>query len=95
MAGSSDASLAVPLHPRLPYTCAEVVFAAREEMARTVDDVLSRRTRALFVDVDAAREAARPVASLLARELGRSTEWESAQVAAFETIAERDAAPIR
>jgi glycerol-3-phosphate dehydrogenase len=92
---AEDASLATPLHPRLPYTRAEVVFAAREEMARTVDDVLSRRTRALFVDVDAAREAAGVVAGLMARELGRPPEWESAQVAAFEAIAGRDAAPIR
>jgi glycerol-3-phosphate dehydrogenase len=92
---ASDPSLGAGLHPRLPYTRAEVVFAAREEMARTVDDVLARRTRALFVDVDAAREAAPTVASLLARELGRPPEWEAEQIAAFESIALRDAAPIR
>ncbi len=92
---NEDQSLATLLHPRLPYTRAEVVFAAREEMARTVDDVLSRRTRALFVDVDAAREAASTVAELMARELNQPPEWESVQVAAFQAIAGRDAAAIR
>jgi glycerol-3-phosphate dehydrogenase len=92
---SEDESLATLLHPRLPYTRAEVVYAAREEMARTVDDVLSRRTRALFVDVDAARESAGMVAELMAGELGRPPEWQAAQVEAFQAIAGRDAAPIR
>ncbi|MGP6159706.1 MAG: glycerol-3-phosphate dehydrogenase/oxidase [Vulcanimicrobiaceae bacterium] len=92
---AQDQSLAALLHTRMPYTRAEVVFAAREEMARTVDDVLSRRTRALFVDNDAAREVAGTVAQLMARELGRPPEWEAAQVAAFGTIAGTDAAPIR
>jgi glycerol-3-phosphate dehydrogenase len=82
------------LHPRLPYTQAEVVFGARAEMARTVDDVLARRTRALFVDVGAAREAAPGVARLLASELGRDERWEADQIAAFERLAARDAAAI-
>ncbi len=89
-----DRSLSEPLHPRLPYTRGEVVFAAREEMARTVDDVLSRRTRSLFIDVEAARAAAPLVATLLAAEMGRDPAWCDAQVAAFERIAEQDAAPI-
>ena len=50
------------LHPRLPYRMREVVWAARHEMARTVEDVLARRTRALFLDAKAAIEAA-PVSS--------------------------------
>ncbi|MCI0571174.1 MAG: glycerol-3-phosphate dehydrogenase/oxidase [Myxococcaceae bacterium] len=75
--------LGAPLHPRLPYLKAEVVWAVREEMARTVEDVLSRRTRALLLDARAAAEAAPEVASLMARELGRDVAWEHAQVAAF------------
>ncbi len=39
-----------PLHPRFPFQQAEVVWAARYEMARTIEDVLARRTRALFLD---------------------------------------------
>ena len=61
--------------------------ALREEMARTVDDVLSRRTRDLVLDAAAAREAAPLVADLLARELGRDAAWRDAEVARFEEIA--------
>ena len=56
-------------------------------MARTVDDVLSRRTRALILDARAAREAAPGVARLLAEELGRDAGWIEAQVEAFEEVA--------
>ena len=55
-----------PLHPRLPYRGGEVVWAARHEQARTVEDVLARRTRALFLDARASAEAAPGVAELLA-----------------------------
>jgi glycerol-3-phosphate dehydrogenase len=82
----ADPALAVRLDPRLPYTRAQVVFAARRELARTIDDVLARRTRALFLDADAARAAAPEVAALLAAELGRDAAWQHAQLAAFETL---------
>jgi glycerol-3-phosphate dehydrogenase len=59
------------LHPALPYTEAEVVWAVREEMAETVEDVLARRTRALFLNARAAMECAPRVASVMARELDR------------------------
>jgi glycerol-3-phosphate dehydrogenase len=83
-----DPRLGAPLHPRLPYTAAEVVWAGRFEMARTVEDVLARRTRALFLDARAAIEMAPAVAELLAGELGRGGEWREAQVAAFRALAE-------
>jgi glycerol-3-phosphate dehydrogenase len=82
-----DASLGDPLHAALPYFKASVVWAARHEMARTVEDVLSRRTRALLLDARAAIEAAPCVASLMARELGHTPAWEKAQVAAFTSLA--------
>lgn len=63
------------LHDRLPYIRAEVVWAARHEMARTVEDVLSRRTRALLLDARAAMDIASEVAAMLATELGRSEAW--------------------
>jgi len=75
------------LHPRLAACVAEVVWAARYEMARTVDDVLSRRTRALQLDARAAIEAAPLVAELLACELGRDRAWVTAQIAEFKAIA--------
>jgi glycerol-3-phosphate dehydrogenase len=89
-----NSDLARPLAPRLPYTRAEVVFGARHEMARTVDDVLARRTRALFLDVEAARAASADVASLLAAELGRDAAWQTEQLVNFERIAAPDAASI-
>jgi glycerol-3-phosphate dehydrogenase len=83
----TDALLAEPLHAALPYTAAEVVWAVREEMARTVEDVLARRTRALFLNARAAIEMAPKVASLMARELGRDAAWEAAEVRAFRQTA--------
>ena len=79
----TDALLAKPLHSALPYTAAEEVRAVREEMARTVEDVLARRTRALFLNARAAIEMAPKVASLMARELGRDAAWEATQIRAF------------
>jgi len=84
---NSDPQLARPLHPALPYTAAEVVFAVRYEMARTVEDILARRTRALFLNAKAAQEIAPRIADLLAGELKRDSAWKSAQLAAFQQIA--------
>ncbi len=75
--------LAARLHPELPYIAAEVVWAARTEMARSVEDVLARRTRALFLNARAAMAMAEPVARLLAAELGRDEAWVAAQVMEF------------
>lgn len=82
-----DPALAAPLCERLPYTGAEIVWAAREEMARTVEDALARRTRALFLDARAAMEMAEIAAALMARELNRTAEWASAQAAEFRETA--------
>ena len=76
-------ALAEPLHPRLPYLAAEVVWAAREEMARSVEDVLSRRTRALLLDARASIEAAPRTAEILAAELGRDQAWRDEEVRAL------------
>jgi glycerol-3-phosphate dehydrogenase len=76
------------LHPRLPYYTGEVVWAARHEMARTVEDVLARRTRALLLDARASNEAAPKVAALLATELGFDDAWQAEQVRAYHKLAE-------
>ncbi|MEJ2503085.1 MAG: FAD-dependent oxidoreductase [Gemmatimonadota bacterium] len=76
-----------PVHPGLAVRVGEVVWAARHEMARTVDDVLARRTRSLLLDARAAMEAAPRVAGLLAAELGRDDDWRAAQVASFTSLA--------
>jgi glycerol-3-phosphate dehydrogenase len=84
---SEDAGLDALLHPRLPFRAREVVWAVRHEMARTVEDVLARRTRALFLDARAAMEAAPAVADLLARELNRSDAWKAKDLADFLEVA--------
>jgi len=86
---AKDQKLAVQLHPELPYIAAEVVWAARAEMARTVEDVLARHTRALFLNARAATAMAEPVAQLLAEELGRNEAWVAAQVKEFCVLAEQ------
>ena len=78
------------LDPVLPYSFAQVAYAVREEAARTVEDVLSRRTRALLLDAKAAVRAASSVAGLMRRELGKTPEWEQGQVAAFTRLAKAD-----
>jgi glycerol-3-phosphate dehydrogenase len=82
-----DPELDQLLHPRLPFRRCEVVWAARYEMARRVEDVLARRTRALFLDARASMEAGGITARLMARELGRSQEWEREEAAAFRSLA--------
>jgi len=64
-----------------------VLRAVRDEMARTVEDVLARRTRTLFLDARSAVAQAPEVARVLAREQGRDSAWETAQVAAFGEVA--------
>jgi glycerol-3-phosphate dehydrogenase len=84
-----DPNLAEPLHPALPFQQAEVIWAVRQEMARNVEDVLARRTRALFMDARASIEAAPLVARLLGDELGQDELWQRKQVAAFDAVAEQ------
>jgi glycerol-3-phosphate dehydrogenase len=81
--GRADPALAEPIVPGLPYVRAEVVHAARHEMARTVDDVLSRRTRARLLARDASADAAAEVAALLAPELGWDDTERDRQVAEY------------
>jgi glycerol-3-phosphate dehydrogenase len=90
----ADASLAGALVPGLPYLRAEAVWAARHEMAVTLDDVLSRRTRSLLLDREATAAAAPGVARLLAGELGWDEGRVEREVAAVVAIvgAERTAA---
>ncbi len=86
----ADRSLGLPLVPGLPYLRAEAVYAARYEMARTVDDVLARRTRALILDREASVTAAADVAGLLAPELGWTDAEAAAQVETYQAGAEAE-----
>jgi glycerol-3-phosphate dehydrogenase len=80
-------SLAEQLHPALPYTGAEVVWAARHEMARTIEDVLARRTRALFLNARAAEAMAPEVARMMGDELGWDRSRQADQVTSFTALA--------
>jgi glycerol-3-phosphate dehydrogenase len=84
---AADSSLATKLNDELPFTQAEVVFAVRQEMARTVEDVLSRRTRALLLDARAAERAAPATAQIMADELGCDKVWVDEQVRTFCELA--------
>jgi glycerol-3-phosphate dehydrogenase len=75
------------LHPRLPYRGVHVVFAVRHELARTLEDVLARRTRALLLDARASIDCAPAVAELMASQLGRDAAWVRAQVASYQALA--------
>jgi len=85
--GRDRPDLARPLSNRLPYTGAEVVWAARYEMARSVEDVLARRTRALLLDARASIDIAPPVAELMAEELGRDAAWAAESTEAYVQLA--------
>ncbi len=77
-----------PMHPRLPYLGGEVSWAARHEGARTIGDVLARRTRALFLDARASVEIASSVAAILGTELGRDRAWQARQADEFRVVAQ-------
>jgi len=91
-----DADLAEPLVPGLPYVRAEAVYAVRYEMARSVDDILSRRTRARLLGRDASAAAAPAVAALVAADLGWDEAEQDRQVKAFRALVdeERQAADL-
>ncbi len=76
------------MHPNLPYRLGEVVWAARHEMARTVEDFLARRCRALLLDARASMEMAPQVADVLAAELGRDERWKTEQVERYRKLAQ-------
>jgi glycerol-3-phosphate dehydrogenase len=82
-----DPTLREPLDPRLPYPRALVVWAARHEMARRLEDALARRTRSLLLDAEASADAAPVAAELLARELGRDAAWAAAEVESYRRLA--------
>lgn len=86
---NEDASLGENLHPRLEFTKAEVVWAVRNEMARTIEDVLARRVRVLFLDAKAAIEIAPMVGELLRAELNETESWRAEQISKFISIAEQ------
>lgn len=86
---TENPDLSARLHPRLQFTKAEVVLAVRNEMARTIDDVLARRVRVLFLDAKAAIEIAPLVGELIREELNQTAAWKDEQISDFVKMAEQ------
>jgi glycerol-3-phosphate dehydrogenase len=83
----NDNSLAELIHPSLPYIKAEIVWAVQSEMCMSVEDALSRRTRALLLDAKAAIESAPLVATMMAKEMGKDEFWIKEQIDSFISVA--------
>ena len=84
---ASDAVYAEKLHKDYPYTKGEIAWIIRNEMPRTVEDVLARRLRILFMDARAAKEMAPAVAEMMAGERSKDETWSRSQVEQFNSTA--------
>lgn len=82
----AEPELRIQVHQEYSYVKAEVVWMVRNEMARNVEDVISRRMRLLFLDARAALKIAPAVAGIMANELGRDDEWIEAQISSFTSL---------
>jgi glycerol-3-phosphate dehydrogenase len=76
------------IHPNFDYTVGDLLCAVREEMAQTVEDVLARRTRILFLNAKAALEIAPKIAEMMAVELGKNKMWKNEQIKSFSETAQ-------
>jgi len=74
------------INPALPYTRAEIIWICRNEMPLTVEDMLARRTRALFLDARASRDAGPVVAELMAKELGFGKSWQESEISKYNEL---------
>lgn len=76
------------IHHDLPYYQAEIIYHVRHELAKTVEDILLRRTRAMFLNANAAMDAAKITAEIMAKELNLSNDWISSQLEDIKKIAQ-------
>jgi glycerol-3-phosphate dehydrogenase len=84
----SKAGMDEKIHPSYPYTKAEIIWAIDNEMALTIEDVLSRRVRLLILDARAAIEAAPKVATIMAEHMEMDKDWERDQIDHFTKLAQ-------
>jgi glycerol-3-phosphate dehydrogenase len=87
--GEKKKALTEYLHENLPLSGVRVVWAVQNEMARTVEDVLARRTRSLLLDARASIEVAPQVAKIMAKHLRKSRKWQKQQVEEYTALAKR------
>ncbi len=85
--------LSEKIHPQHAFTKAQVIWAVRNEMAMTVEDVLARRLRLLFVDAQAAIDAAPATAAIMAQEMCKDQDWIAQELALFNELANRYIVP--
>ena len=78
--------LGLPVDSRLPYSRAEIIWICRNEMPMTIEDILARRTRALFLDARASFDMASVVAQLMGDEFGYGPEWENEQIKSYSKL---------
>lgn len=83
---SGSPGLGLPIDSRLPYSRAEIVWICRNEMPVNIEDILARRTRALFLNARASAEIAPEVAEIMAHELGYDQEWRNEQVDSYNQL---------
>lgn len=83
-----NVALSAKIHESYPFTRAEIKWVIENEMAETVEDILARRIRLLFLDAKAAIEAAPVVASILASLKRKNKKWEKDQIDKFNKLAE-------
>ena len=76
------------LSSEIPITKSQVLWAVREEMAMTLEDVLARRTRSLFLNAKASDDIAPEVAKIMADEMGKNAQWIADQLNQFKTVSQ-------
>lgn len=77
-----------PLHPNLSVTKESIIRAVHEEMAQTLEDVLARRTRALFLDAKASLDIAPTVLKIMAHEMKKNADWEKKELEQYNQLAQ-------
>lgn len=83
---NENPGLGVPMDPRLPYTKAEIIWICRNEMPFSIEDILARRTRALFLNARASSDIAGEVAFMMAREFGLSSKWQELEIESYNRL---------
>jgi glycerol-3-phosphate dehydrogenase len=78
--------LGIPVNPELPYTKAEIIWICRNEVPLNIEDILARRTRALFLNAKASLAMAPEIAALMAKELSFDLKWQDEQVESYKHL---------
>ena len=84
-----DPASSKPLHPNLPYTKAEIIWICRNEMPVNIEDILSRRTRALLLNAKASADISPEVARLMADEFGYDMKWQKEQADSYNNLIDK------